>query len=112
VQWAHVPDFTRILILCLASALLSALMSNTATVTMLVPLASSLDPSPSTSILIAVAASLGVPFAISTPPNAMVYGEGGVKTSDLLVPGLLLMAAGCALVSLTGRSVLNLVGIP
>jgi sodium-dependent dicarboxylate transporter 2/3/5 len=112
VPWEHTPSAAGVFLLCFASALLSALMSNTAAATMLIPLAASLDPSPSTAILIAVAASLGIPFVISTPPNAMVFGEGGVRMSDLLVPGLLLMLGGCLVVSLTGRFVLNLLGIP
>ena len=102
----------RLFTLCLASALFSALMSNTASVTMLIPLAAGIDPAPSTAILIAIAASLGIPFSISTPPNAMVYGEGGITFSDLAMPGLVLMLLGCVLVSLTGPFVLNLVGIP
>lgn len=111
VPWEQVPHLALVLLLCLASALLSALMSNTATATMLIPLAASLDPAPSTAILIAVAASFGIPFVISTPPNAMVYGEGGIKSSDLLSPGLVLMLLGCLLVALTGPSVLRFVGI-
>jgi sodium-dependent dicarboxylate transporter 2/3/5 len=110
--WAEAPCLVRIFALCFASAFLSALMSNTATATMLIPLAASLDPSPSTVILIAIAASLGIPFVISTPPNAMVYGEGGVTGRDLLVPGLVVMIFGCLLVSLTGPFVLKLMGIP
>ncbi len=69
--------------ICLASALLSALMSNTAAVTMLIPLAAGVAPAPSTAILVAISASLGIPFVISTPPNAMVYGEGGIAFYDL-----------------------------
>lgn len=76
LAWTEVPQLGQILALTFASALLSALMSNTATVTMLIPLAANLDPNPSTAVLIAIAASLGAPFVISTPPNAMVYGEG------------------------------------
>lgn len=79
---------------------------------MLIPVASSLDPAPSTAILIAIAASFGIPFVISTPPNAMVYGEGGVRSGDLFSPGLVLMVLGCLLVSLTGPFVLNMIGIP
>jgi sodium-dependent dicarboxylate transporter 2/3/5 len=112
VPWADVSPLLRTFILCFACALLSALMSNTATVTMLIPLVGSFDPSPATAILIAMAASLGIPFVISTPPNAMVYGEGGIRSSDLLVPGLILMILGCLLLSLTGPFVLRLVGIP
>jgi sodium-dependent dicarboxylate transporter 2/3/5 len=112
MPWQEVPPVVRLFILCFASALLSALMSNTAAVTMLIPLAAGIDPAPSTAVLIAIAASLGIPFVISTPPNAMVYGEGGIKFSDLAVPGLILMILGCAVVSLTGPRVLNFVGIP
>ena len=112
LPWQEVPHVARLFTLCLASALFSALMSNTASVTMLIPLAAGIDPAPSTAILIAIAASLGIPFAISTPPNAMVYGEGGVSFSDLAIPGIVLMILGCIIVSLTGPFVLNLVGVP
>jgi sodium-dependent dicarboxylate transporter 2/3/5 len=112
VPWNEMPPVARLFMLCLTAALLSALMSNTATVTMLIPLAAGIDPAPSTAILIAIAASLGIPFAISTPPNAMIYGEGGMTFSDLAIPGFVLMLLGCILVSTTGPLVLNLVGIP
>jgi solute carrier family 13 (sodium-dependent dicarboxylate transporter), member 2/3/5 len=112
MPWQEVPHVVRLFTLCFTSALLSALMSNTASVTMLIPLAAGIDPAPSTAILIAIAASLGIPFVISTPPNAMVYGEGGVRSSDLAIPGIVLMILGCILVSVTGPLVLNLVGIP
>jgi solute carrier family 13 (sodium-dependent dicarboxylate transporter), member 2/3/5 len=98
-------------LLCLASATLSALMSNTATVVMLIPLAMTLIPEPSTAILVAIAASFGMPFVISTPPNAIVYGEGGIRFSDLFLPGIILMLAGCLIVSISGRLVLSLIGI-
>ncbi|MDX6269072.1 MAG: hypothetical protein QOD28_295 [Acidobacteriota bacterium] len=38
----------------------------------------------------------------------MVYGEGGTKSSDLLLPGLMLMILGWLLVGLTGPYVLNI----
>jgi len=79
---------------------------------LLIPLASALVPQPSTAILIAISASFGMPFVISTPQNAMAHGEGGLRASDLLYLGLIEMVVGCAIVSLTGRAVLNFVGIP
>ncbi len=99
-------------VLCLASALLASLMSNTATAVLLIPLASALVQSPSTAILVAVSASFGIPFVISTPQNAMAFGEGGVKFGDMFWPGIVLMILGSLVVSLTGRTVLNFVGIP
>lgn len=98
-------------VLCLVSALLAAVMSNTGTAALMIPLALSLNPTPSTAILIAVAASLGMPFVVSTPPNAMAVAAG-LRPLDLLVPGLILMIGGCALVVLSGPFVLHAVGVP
>jgi solute carrier family 13 (sodium-dependent dicarboxylate transporter), member 2/3/5 len=98
-------------LICVSSALLSALMSNTATAVLLIPIAMALVPAPSTAVLVAISASFGVPFVISTPPNAMVFGEGGVRSSDLFWPGVILMIGGCLLVSVSGPYVLRLAGI-
>jgi len=111
VPFADFHPMFGLFLLCLSSAMLAALMSNTATTVLLIPLAMTLIPAPSTAILIAVSASFGIPFVISTPPNAMVFGQGGVKFGDLFWPGIVLMVAGCFLVSLTGQAVLNFVGI-
>lgn len=112
ISWHDLNPTLGLFIICLASAILSAFMSNTATVVLLIPLVGAFSPEPSTAILIAISASFGMPFVISTPPNAMIYGEGGVKFKDLFLPGIILMLAGCLLVSLTGRFILNLAGIP
>ncbi len=112
VPFSELDPRISLFVLCLASALLAALMSNTATAVVLIPLASALVPYPSTAILIAVSASFGIPFVISTPQNAMAFGEGGVKFGDLFWPGIVIMIVGCLVVSLTGRAVLNFAGIP
>jgi sodium-dependent dicarboxylate transporter 2/3/5 len=111
VDWAQAPGSVRIAALVLASATLSALMSNTGTAAMLIPIARGIDPALSTPVLIAIGASLGMPFVISTPPNAMVYGEGGVDARDLLAVGLPIMLLGSLLVAMTGPGVLRLLGL-
>lgn len=111
LPFASAPPTLRILGLCLLSASLSALMSNTGTATLLVPLAMTVSATPSSAVLVAVAASLGVPFVISTPPNAMAFGAG-LRTRDLLIPGLVIMLLGCLLVALTGPWVLRAIGVP
>ncbi len=111
VAWNDLNTTLALFLLCLASATLSALMSNTATAVMLIPIAHALIPESSTAILVAIAASFGMPFVISTPPNAMIFGEGGVRFNDLFIPGIVIMLLGCLIISLTGRMVLNFVGI-
>jgi solute carrier family 13 (sodium-dependent dicarboxylate transporter), member 2/3/5 len=112
VPWHDYPHVARLGGLVLASALMSAVMSNTATVALLVPLGLAVDPSPSTAIAIAIGASFGMPFTISTPPNAMVYGTGDVPSRDLLWIGVPLMITGCMVVTLTGPLVLHVFGLP
>jgi len=98
--------------LLLASAALSSVMSNTATATLLIPLATTASPDgPALPLLVALAASFGMPFVISTPPNAMVVGAG-VRAVDLLVPGLLLLVGGVLALTLTGPGVLGWFGYP
>lgn len=112
VPFGSLHPTVSLFLLCMAGAILSALMSNTATAVIMIPFASALFPEPSTAILIAVSASFGLPFIISTPPNAMASGEGGVRSGDLFWPGVIIMIVGCTAVSLTGRAVLNFAGIP
>ena len=69
-----------------------------------------LDPAPSTAIIIAIATSFGMPFPISTPPNAMVYGTGAVRAADLLQIGTLVMLLGCLLITFSGSWFLGLLG--
>jgi sodium-dependent dicarboxylate transporter 2/3/5 len=97
--------------LVLMSASLAAIMSNTATAALLIPLGLLLDASASTAIIVAVATSFGMPLPISTPPNAMAYGAGGLRVADLLQIGLPLMILGCLLVTLTGTWFLALLGL-
>lgn len=111
LPFAAAPPVPRLLALCLLSAFLSSLMSNTGTATLLVPLALTMSAAPSTAVLVAVSASLGVPFVISTPPNAMAFGAG-LRARDLLVPGLIIMVGGCLVVALTGPWVLRALGVP
>ncbi|WP_224242611.1 SLC13 family permease [Hyalangium gracile] len=111
VDWSAWPQVAQVGLLVSLAALLSALMSNTGTSALLIPIAVQLFPSASMPILVAMGCSFGVPFIISTPPNAMVAGEGGVESSDLLRMGLPLMALGCLVVTLTGPWVLRFFGL-
>jgi len=112
IDWTALPRVVWLGVLVLASAGLSSLMSNTGTAALLIPLALTIDASPRIAVIIAVAASFGMPFSISTPPNAMAYGEGGLRSSDLLFIGLTLMLIGCALVTFTGDVALQALGLP
>jgi sodium-dependent dicarboxylate transporter 2/3/5 len=112
VDWSTWPQVAQVGLLVSLAAVLAAFMSNTGTAALLIPIAVQLFPSASMPVLVAVGCSFGIPFVISTPPNAMVAGEGGVESSDLLRLGLPLMLLGCLVVALTGPLVLRIFGLP
>jgi sodium-dependent dicarboxylate transporter 2/3/5 len=112
VDWQALPRPVLLTGMVFACALISAVASNTAAAAMLIQIALGIVPSPSVAVLVAMGASMGVPFVISTPPNSMAYGRGGLRGRDLFVPGAVLMVVGCALVALTGPRVLRMLGIP
>ncbi|MCU0621221.1 MAG: DASS family sodium-coupled anion symporter [Gemmatimonadales bacterium] len=82
-------------VVALATVLLSELASNTAVAAVAMPataaLARATDLSPlSLMAVAALAASAGFALPIATPPNAIVFGSGRVRSRDMLVAGLLL----------------------
>jgi sodium-dependent dicarboxylate transporter 2/3/5 len=78
-----------------ATVLLSELTSNTATASLLVPIAASVAPAagvsaPHAIMLVALCASLGFALPISTPPNALVYGTRLIPLRTMAIVGLAL----------------------
>lgn len=105
-------DVLLLAMLLLGCAVFSAVASNTAAAATVVAVALSVIPHPWAAVLVALAASMGVPFVISTPPNSMAYRQGRLRPWDLLLPGTLLTVAGLTLLTLAGPWWLRLVGVP
>jgi solute carrier family 13 (sodium-dependent dicarboxylate transporter), member 2/3/5 len=112
VAWGALSPTIFILCLVVACAAISAVASNTAAAAMLIQIAIGIAPSAQTAVLVALGASMGVPFVISTPPNAIAYGEGGLRPRDFLVPGMILMVVGCVMLAALGPWALRLAGVP
>jgi sodium-dependent dicarboxylate transporter 2/3/5 len=82
---------------------LGELASNTAMAAIFLPIAAAsavaLDTEPLTLLVpVALAASLGFMLPVATPPNAIVYGSGAVKSSDMLTAGAILDVLSIAVV--------------
>ena len=84
-----------ILLLCLITSAISAIASNAATTSMLVPvilsLSSSLNINPIyLSLGVTLTASHSFMLPVSTPPNAIVYTAGRLAIKDMLGVGAIL----------------------
>ncbi len=98
------------------AVLVSELVSNTATASMVIPvviaIAQSAGVSPVPPALGAcLGASFGFALPVSTPPNAIVYGTGFVPIKSMLRTGLLFDLLGAIMIWLTLRLLCPLVGL-
>jgi len=101
VHWATGP-VTVLLLISAAAIILTAVMSNSAAVAILMPLSiavsSQFDVNPRLMApLVAVPAGLSFMLPIGTPANAMAFSSGYLRVRDLAAPGLILNLAGLAI---------------
>ncbi len=91
--------FILIIIIVAMIELLTEVTSNTAVVSMMIPIIISIaygtgDDPVALSVAATVAASMAFMLPVATPPNALVYGTGYIKITDMLKAGSVLDLAG------------------
>lgn len=108
------PTWAMAMLFCFLTLVLSNFMSNTAAANILIPIGiaagSSLGgPSEAAAFAIpmALSASAAMCLPISTPPNAIAYASGRVRSRDFLLPGLVIGVIACVLSPLWCRLLLN-----
>lgn len=98
------------------TALLGVFLSNSAAANLLIPMAigisSGLDGTTAQiAMVVALACSMGVLLPISTPPNAIAYSTGSVRTGDMVKVGLVIGGVGVILLAFVMPHVWNLLGV-
>ncbi|HJK91414.1 MAG TPA: SLC13 family permease [Polyangiaceae bacterium LLY-WYZ-15_(1-7)] len=95
------------------AAVLTSLMSNTATANLLVPVVVGLEGAAVEPLLLVVAFACSTVMAlpVSTPPNAMAFASGAVRTADMVKTGLVISLVGLALTCTLGLVWWRLFGI-
>ena len=93
-------DLLVFAVLALLTVMLSNVMSNTATVSVVLPVAVALLPGRELemSLILGLSASCALLLPVSTPPNAVAYSTGEIETRDLRPGGLLIGVVGPALI--------------
>ncbi|MDF1825359.1 MAG: SLC13 family permease [Verrucomicrobiales bacterium] len=97
--------------------ILSNFMSNTAASNILIPIGIAAGSasggsveSAAFAIPMALSASAAMCLPISTPPNAIAYASGKIRSKDFLVPGLIVGLIACPLVTVWSRLLLSWIG--
>ncbi len=109
---AYMPPILMILTICLVVTYLTEITSNTATATLLMPilaaaaLAMGIDP---TLLMIpaTMAASCAFMLPVATAPNAIAYGLGDIKISDMVREGAVLSFVISVVIGLIGYGLLR-----
>jgi sodium-dependent dicarboxylate transporter 2/3/5 len=88
--------YILMLLFAFATVLFSNIMSNTATATILIPIASILPgvDSVALAVVIGLSASCALFLPVSTPPNAIAFSTGYLKQSDFRLGGSLVGLIG------------------
>jgi sodium-dependent dicarboxylate transporter 2/3/5 len=102
IMSSSLSTFVMFLIFAYLTMLLSNIMSNTATSSILIPLAIHMVPAhkEQIAVIIALASSTALLLPVSTPPNAIAYGTGLIRQKDFLPGGLLVGLLGPFLIIL------------
>jgi sodium-dependent dicarboxylate transporter 2/3/5 len=89
-------DFMVFLALALITVTLSNFMSNTATISLILPVSVALMPGRELEmcLILGLSASCALLLPVSTPPNAVAYATGEIQTRDLRPGGLLIGLLG------------------
>lgn len=99
VDWTSVPGYALGGVLALTAMCLGTVISHSAATNLLAPMAVAVAVSVGTGPVavvasVALGSSLAMALPISTPPNAIAYASGAIKTRDMAVAGALIGAAG------------------
>lgn len=116
VDWQSIPLYALGGVLALATLVLSTFISNSAATNLLAPMAVAVAGSAGSGPVAAVAAvalgsSLAMALPISTPPNAIAYASGAIKTRDMAVAGVLVAIVGWLALIMLLPVLLNLSGV-
>jgi sodium-dependent dicarboxylate transporter 2/3/5 len=93
-------DLLVFAVLALVTVILSNFMSNTATVSLIVPVAVALVPGRELEmcLILGLSASCALLLPVSTPPNAVAFSTGEIQTRDLRPGGILIGLLGPAVI--------------
>lgn len=97
VRWESMSAGIITAVMCLVALAMGSVISHSATANLLVPIGMTLALSDAVhlspvlaGVFIAIGSSLAMPLPISTPPNAIAYSTGMVRTKDMAVTGVLI----------------------
>jgi len=107
IPFGNLSPLVVVLLATMTAWIMAALMSNTATANLLLPIIAALGTSLTSLapfgggmmliLTVTMTCSLAMPLPVSTPPNAMAHATGQIETRDMIRSGILIGGFGVAL---------------
>ena len=100
---AGMPPIIMIIIICFGVTFLTELTSNTATTEMILPILASVAIAMKTNPLLlmipaTISASCAFMMPVATPPNAIIFGSGRIKISEMVRVGIFINIIGVIII--------------
>lgn len=118
VDWSSMSTVLFAAVLALVSLVLSTIISNSATANLIAPIGIGIAVSGAVDIapllaglIIAMACSFAMALPISTPPNAVAYATGWIRSRDLAIIGIAVGAIGVLVVVLIAAPMWEVLGL-
>lgn len=104
IEWTAVPVALLLLVLAGVGFAMSNVISHSAAANLLIPLGMGLGASVAATpaeiaVVLALGCSLGMMLPISTPPNAIAYSTGEIKTPEMIKTGAVVGITGTILLA-------------
>ena len=116
IDWSIIPGYALGTVLALAALGLSTFISNSAATNLLAPMAVAVATSAKSGevalvVAVAIGSSLAMSLPISTPPNAIAYASGQIKTRDMAIMGGMVGVIGAILMAVLLPVLMRMAGI-
>ncbi len=116
IDWAIIPGYALGTVFALAALGLSTFISNSAATNLLAPMAVAVATSAKSGevalvVAVAIGSSLAMCLPISTPPNAIAYASGQIKTRDMAIMGGMVGVIGAILMAVLLPVLMRMAGI-
>jgi sodium-dependent dicarboxylate transporter 2/3/5 len=116
INWDAIPGYALATVLALSALGLGTFISHSAATNLLAPMAVAVATSAKSGevamvVAVAIGSSLAMSLPISTPPNAIAFASGQIKTRDMAQMGGIVGVVGAVLVTALLPVLMRMAGI-
>jgi solute carrier family 13 (sodium-dependent dicarboxylate transporter), member 2/3/5 len=116
INWNAIPGYALATVLAISALGLGTFISHSAATNLLAPMSVAVSTSAGSNevamvVAVAIGSSMAMSLPISTPPNAIAFASGQIKTRDMALMGAIVSVVGVLLVTALLPILMRMAGI-